>query len=196
MNFYWFIICYNYFPYLWYKNKVILNLLNKRTEIEYKPQLFSWILFTFVAFINFSSAEIVLFIFYLFTFCLYQLECKLAHQFFILFNRASVASTATLTHTYTPYRASPSGSAIRNPPAMQETQEMLAWSLGQEDPLEEHMETHSSILAWRIPWSEEPRGLQVHRVAKSKACMKWLSNTFRHTLHKCFFNKTMDNELH
>ena len=45
----------------------------------------------------------------------------------------------------------------KNPPAMQET-----WvrSLGWEDPLEEGMATHSSILAWRIPWIEEPGGLQ------------------------------------
>ena len=39
-------------------------------------------------------------------------------------------------------------------------QEMQVWSLGQEDPLEEEMATHSSILAWRIPWTEEPGGLQ------------------------------------
>ena len=38
-------------------------------------------------------------------------------------------------------------------------------SLGWEDPLEEEMATHSSILAWRIPWTGEPGGLQVHRVA-------------------------------
>ena len=37
---------------------------------------------------------------------------------------------------------------------------MLVQSLGQEDPLEEGMTTHSSILAWRIPWTEEPGGLQ------------------------------------
>ena len=43
---------------------------------------------------------------------------------------------------------------------MQEAQEMLFHSLGQEDPLEEGMATHSSILAQRIPWSEEPGGLQ------------------------------------
>ena len=43
---------------------------------------------------------------------------------------------------------------------MQETSETLVQSLGQEDPLEEGMETHSSILAWRIPWTEEPGGLQ------------------------------------
>ena len=43
---------------------------------------------------------------------------------------------------------------------MQETQEMQVWFLGQEDPLEEDMATHSSILAWKFPWTEEPGGLQ------------------------------------
>ena len=43
---------------------------------------------------------------------------------------------------------------------MQESQEMQIRSLGLEDPLEEGMATHSSILAWRIPWAEEPGGLQ------------------------------------
>jgi len=42
---------------------------------------------------------------------------------------------------------------VKNPPSMQET---LVQSLGREDPLEEGMVTHSSILAWRIPWTEEP----------------------------------------
>ena len=39
-------------------------------------------------------------------------------------------------------------------------QEMQVWSPGQEDPLEEEMATHCSILAWKIPWTEEPGGLQ------------------------------------
>ena len=39
-------------------------------------------------------------------------------------------------------------------------QEMWVQSLGQEDPLEQDMATHSSVLAWRIPWTEEPGGLQ------------------------------------
>ena len=43
---------------------------------------------------------------------------------------------------------------------MSEPQELRVLSLGQEDPLEEEMTTHSSILAWRIPWTEEPGGLQ------------------------------------
>ena len=54
----------------------------------------------------------------------------------------------------------PRGSGVKNPPAMQELQEMKFQSLGQEDPLEEAMATHSSILAWRIPWTEEPGGLR------------------------------------
>ena len=48
---------------------------------------------------------------------------------------------------------------VKNLPAMQESQEMQVQSLGREDPLEEGMATHSSILTWRIPWSEEPGGL-------------------------------------
>ena len=46
---------------------------------------------------------------------------------------------------------------VKNPPAMQETG---VQSLGWEDPLEKEMATHSGILAWRIPWTEEPGGLQ------------------------------------
>ena len=46
---------------------------------------------------------------------------------------------------------------IKNLPAVQETQIQF---LGQKDPLEEEMATHSSILAWRIPWAEEPGRLQ------------------------------------
>ena len=46
---------------------------------------------------------------------------------------------------------------VKIPPAMRET---WVQSLGREDPLEEGMATHSSILAWTIPWTEEPGGLQ------------------------------------
>ena len=48
---------------------------------------------------------------------------------------------------------------VKKPP-MQETQESRVRSLGQEDPLEEKMATHSSILAWKIPWTEESGGPQ------------------------------------
>ena len=43
---------------------------------------------------------------------------------------------------------------------MQEMQKVQAWSVAKEDPLQEGMATHTSILAWRIPWTEEPGGLQ------------------------------------
>ena len=55
------------------------------------------------------------------------------------------------------YGASLVAQMVMNLPAMQET---WVQSLGQEDLLEEGMATHSSILAWRIPWTEEPGGLQ------------------------------------
>ena len=54
---------------------------------------------------------------------------------------------------------------VKNLPAMQETR---AGSLGQEDPLEKEMATHSSILAWRISWTEEPGVLQSLGVTKSQ----------------------------
>ena len=54
-------------------------------------------------------------------------------------------------------RASLVAQTVKNLPAMQE---IWVRSLGQKDPLEKGMPTHSSILAWRIPWTEEPGGLQ------------------------------------
>ena len=50
---------------------------------------------------------------------------------------------------------------VKNPPAMQETQKTQVRSMGREDILEEEMATHSSILAWRIPWTKEPGELQL-----------------------------------
>ena len=49
---------------------------------------------------------------------------------------------------------------VKNSRMMQETQEIWVQSLGQEDPLEEEMATHSSNLSWTIPWTENPGGLQ------------------------------------
>ena len=49
---------------------------------------------------------------------------------------------------------------VKNPPATQETQEMQVQFLGWEDSWEKKMATHSSFLAWKIPWTEEPGGLQ------------------------------------
>ena len=54
-------------------------------------------------------------------------------------------------------RASQVVQVVKDPPAKQE---MQVQSLGWEDPLEEEMATHSSVLAWKIPWTEKPSGLQ------------------------------------
>ena len=63
----------------------------------------------------------------------------------------------TMKLTYNNLQVSLVGQSVKNLPAVQET-----WvrSLGWEDPLEKEMETHSSILAWKISWTEEPGGLQ------------------------------------
>ena len=66
--------------------------------------------------------------------------------------------------------------------------EMRVQSLGQEDPLEEGMAIHSSILAWRIPWAEEPGGLW-SRVAKSWTQLKQLSSSMC-LLSECFLYPT------
>ena len=59
----------------------------------------------------------------------------------------------------------------KNLPAVQETQERWVWFLGLKDPLEEGTVTHSSILAWRIPWTEEPGG--VHSIASQRVEHDW-----------------------
>ena len=67
---------------------------------------------------------------------------------------------------------SPSGSEVKNPPAMQETQ---VWSHGQEEPLEKGIATHSRMLAWGIPWTEEPGGLQFIEVVQELDTTEWLT---------------------
>ena len=64
--------------------------------------------------------------------------------------------------------ASPVAQRLKCLPGMRETG---VQSLGREDPLEKEMATHSSTLAWRIPWREEPGRLLVHGVAKSQTRM-------------------------
>ena len=61
------------------------------------------------------------------------------------------------TYTFVYIQASLGAQMVKNLPVMQETQ---VRSLGWDDPLEKRMATHSRILAWRIPWTEEPDGLQ------------------------------------
>ena len=82
---------------------------------------------------------------------------------------------------YTLWRASLVAQMVKNPPAIQET-----WiqSLGWEDPLEEGMATHSSILAWRIPWTEEPGGLQ--SMGLQRVGHDWMT---KHSTHRVLARK-------
>ena len=66
------------------------------------------------------------------------------------------------------FRASPSGRVVKNLSATWEPQEIQLQSLGRGDPLEEGIASHSSILALRIPWPEEPGGLQSMGSQKSR----------------------------
>ena len=77
---------------------------------------------------------------------------------------------------------------VKNSPTMQKTQEMQVQSLGQKDPLDKEMATHSSILVWKIPWTEEPGGLQSRCGHKESdmtehacACMCARTHTHTHT---------------
>ena len=67
------------------------------------------------------------------------------------------------------------------------TRETWVQSLGQEDPLEKEAATHSSILAWRIPWTEEPGGLQVHGVTKSQTQLSDFTFTYSYFIAKMPF---------
>ena len=75
--------------------------------------------------------------------------------------------------------------------AMQETQETQVRSLGQEDALEREMATHSSILVWRIPWTEEPGGLQ----SIASQSQTQLSNQTTNTTLDKFFTFTISQFL-
>ena len=72
---------------------------------------------------------------------------------------------------------------VKNPPAIQET---WAQSLGQEDPQEKEMATHSSVLAWRIPWTEEAGRLQ--SMESQRVRHNWMTNIFTFT----FFDYSND----
>ena len=99
-------------------------------------------------------------------------------------------------NTFTVQWASLVGQMVNNLLAMQETQ---LQSLVQEDPQEKRMATHSSILAWRIPWTEEPGGLQ--SIGSQRVGHDWVTNTL-HSIHSPFsyplvefYNKKMLNFL-
>ena len=68
---------------------------------------------------------------------------------------------------------------VKNLPAMQE---LHVRSLGRGAPLEEEAATHSSLLAWRIPWTEEPHSLIVHGVAKSQTRLEQLNRDSQATI--------------
>ena len=68
------------------------------------------------------------------------------------------------------------GQLVKNPPAMQ------VWSLGQEDPLEKEMTTHSSIFTWGIPWTEEAGGLQPMGSRESDTTKR--THTYTHKIYK------------
>ena len=72
---------------------------------------------------------------------------------------------------------------VKNLPEKQET---LVWSLSQEDPLEKGVVTHSSILAWRIPWTEEPGGLQ--SMGLQRVRHDWVANTYTFTVYFRMFS--------
>ena len=79
----------------------------------------------------------------------------------------------------------PCGAVVKNRLSMQETQEIQVQTLGWADPLEEKMATHSSILAWKIPWTKEPGGLQ----CMGSESQIWLSEwayTMKHRLKPPF----------
>ena len=80
-----------------------------------------------------------------------------------------IFSSISFHNCISKYRNISVSSVGKNLPAMQETQVQF---LGREDPLEKEMATHSSILAWRIPWTEEPGGLQ----SMGRRSQTWLSD--------------------
>ena len=86
---------------------------------------------------------------------------------------------------------------VKNQPANAGDVETRVQSLGQEDPLEEETATHSSILAWRIPWTEDPGGLQCkglqvgHNLASEHACRGRVTITlFCHSSENAATNNT------
>ena len=82
---------------------------------------------------------------------------------------------------------------IKNLPAMQETRVL---SLGQEDPLEKEMATHCNILAWSVPWTEEPGGLQfMGRKETDKTELLTLSFHFLSLASSRYFPRRIKNDI-
>ena len=88
-------------------------------------------------------------------------------------------------HTICPILDSLVAQSVKNLPAVQET---WVWSLDWEDPLEKKMATHSSVLAWKISWTEEPGGLQ--STGSQRVGHNWATNTYLLTIFLMKSSKT------
>ena len=111
-------------------------------------------------------------------------------MFFILYNSVISWGCQNINH----YQMSnicvhfPSGSVVKNPPAMQE---MLVRFLGWEDPLENEMVTHSNILAWKSPWTEELSMLQSKDHKESGTTVQ-LNNSNNHIIQQLYLPNRTD----
>ena len=92
-------------------------------------------------------------------------------------------------------RLSQNSSVVKNLPAVQEMPATWVRSLGQEDPLEEAMATHSSIPAWRVPWTEEPGRLQPKRAGESQRRLSTHARMF-FTASWCFLPDDKADQPH
>ena len=91
-------------------------------------------------------------------------------------------------------RGFPGGTAVKNQLWIQETHEMQIGSLGREDPVEQEMATYSSILAWKIPWTEEPGGLQ--SMGLQRVRHDWVTkHTHTHKQHTHTHTHTCRNKI-
>ena len=96
-----------------------------------------------------------------------------AYYYIVYYNYLQLHSYMWLImHKYIIQWSSLVAQTVKNLPAMQEAQ---VWSLGRENPLEKGMATHYTILAWKIPWTEEPGGLQ--SMGLQRVRHNWANNT-------------------
>ena len=105
----------------------------------------------------FSIIQSVLAIWYLVPLPFLNPACTSGSSWFIWNLMNSIRRPDYISFPYSSGVGFPGGPVVKTSSAMQETQ---TWSLGWEEPLEEEMAAHSSILAWRIPWTEEPHELE------------------------------------
>ena len=116
---------------------------------------------------NFGAPLLLLFFFFL-VLCPTNFSCLSSYELWSLFPQFSKTPIICVVP-----KSFLVAQMVKNLPAMQESR---VHSLGQEDPLEKGMATHSSILAWRIPWSEEPCGLQ--SMGLQRVRQNWAANMY------------------